>query len=152
MKSGLNERRTLAADQGAAMVEFVLLAVTLVVPLVYLLLAVFDVQRVAFGASAATREAARVFVRSPSTAVGEERAHAAAALTMADHGVTLGERDLVISCSATPCLTPGATVQVSYQTRVTLPWLPAIGGFEMVSVPVSATHLQVVDEYTEVRP
>jgi hypothetical protein len=134
------------------MVEFVVLAVTLIIPLSYLLLAVFDVQRVAYGASAATREAARVFVRSPSTAVGEERAHAAAALTMSDHGVELGESDLVISCSAAPCLTPGATVQVSYETRVTLPWLPTIGGFDIISIPVSATHQQTVDEYSEVRP
>jgi hypothetical protein len=120
--------------------------------LCYLLLAVFDVQRAAFGASAATREAARVFVRSPSTALGEERAYAAASLTMSDHGVKLGDRELVISCSASPCLTPGATVQVSYQTRVTLPWLPAVGGFDIVSIPVSATHQQIVDEYSEVRP
>jgi hypothetical protein len=134
------------------MVEFVVLAVSLVIPLSYLLLAVFDVQRVAYGASAATREAARVFVRAPSTAAGEERAHAAAALTMSDHGVELADRDLVISCSAVPCLTPGATVQVTYQTRVTLPWLPNVGGFDIVSIPVSATHVQVVDEYTEVRP
>jgi hypothetical protein len=134
------------------MVEFVVLAVTLIIPLSYLLLAVFDVQRVAYGASAATREAARVFVRSPSTAVGEERALAAAALTMSDHGVELGESDLVISCSAAPCLTPGATVQVSYETRVTLPWLPTIGGFDIISIPVSATHQQTVDEYSEVRP
>jgi Flp pilus assembly protein TadG len=141
-----------ASDAGGAMVEFIILAVTLVVPLCYLLLAVFDVQRAAFGASAATREAARVFVRSPSTALGEERAYAAASLTMSDHGVKLGDRELVISCSASPCLTPGATVQVSYQTRVTLPWLPAVGGFDIVSIPVSATHQQIVDEYSEVRP
>ena len=65
-------------DEGAAMVEFIVLAVTLAVPLCYLVLAVFDIQRAAFGASAATREAARVFVRAPSTVVGEQRAQAAA--------------------------------------------------------------------------
>ena len=139
-------------DGGAALVEFVILAVTLTVPLCYLLLAVFDVQRSAYGATSATREAARVFVTAPSTSQGEVRARAAAALTLADHGIELDPSDLSISCSETPCLTPGATVQVSYRTRVTLPYLPSFVGHEIASVPVSATHQQVVDEYSEVRP
>lgn len=137
-------------DSGAAMVEFVVLAVVLVVPLCYLILEVFDVQRAAFGATAATREAARVFVRAPSTAEAGERARVAAGLTLSDHGIDLETGELDISCSASPCLTPGATVQVSYQTRVGLPWLPA--GLSIASIPVSATHTEVVDTYTEVRP
>lgn len=48
------------------MVEFTLLAVVLVVPLAYLVLALFEVQRAAFATSAAAREAGRVFVVSPS--------------------------------------------------------------------------------------
>ncbi|HEX5016957.1 MAG TPA: hypothetical protein VFX15_05170 [Actinomycetes bacterium] len=139
-------------DEGAAMVEFVVLAVTLAVPLCYLLLAVFDVQRTAFGASAATREAARVFVRSPSTAVAEERARAAASITLADHGIEMSPGDLAISCSASPCLTPGGTVLVSYQTKVRLPLLPFPGLDDIAVVPVSAEHRQVVDEYSQVRP
>ena len=84
-------------DEGAAMVEFVLLAVVLVVPLCYIVLAVFDLQSAAFGANAATREAARVFVRAPSTAEGERRAETAAALTLADHGIDLDSSALVLS-------------------------------------------------------
>lgn len=139
-------------DEGAAMVEFLVLAVTLAVPLCYLLLAVFDVQRAAYGANAATREAARVFVRAPSTAEGERRAQAAAAVTLADHGVGPDDGQLAISCSATPCLTPGATVQVTYQTVVALPFLPPLASKNLASIPVSATHTQVVDRYSEVRP
>ena len=139
-------------DEGAAMVEFVLLAVVLVVPLCYIVLAVFDLQSAAFGANAATREAARVFVRAPSTAEGERRAEAAAALTLADHGIDLDSSALLLSCSATPCLTPGATVQVSYRSTVRLPFVPVLGSREIASVPISATHTQVVDEYSEIRP
>jgi len=139
-------------DEGSAMVEFVVLAVTLAVPLCYLLLSVFDVQRTSYGASAATREAARVFVRAPSTEVGEERAAIAAGLTLADHGVELDRSDLTITCSATPCLTPGATVRVSYQAHVRLPLVPAMAGHDIASISISATHTQVVDEYSEIRP
>ncbi|MEO8105958.1 MAG: pilus assembly protein [Actinomycetes bacterium] len=139
-------------DEGAAMVEFVLLAVVLVVPLCYIVLAVFELQSAAFGANAATREAARVFVRAPSTVVGEQRAHTAAALTLADHGIDLESSALTLSCSASPCLTPGASVQVTYRSTVRLPFLPVLGSREIASVPISATHTQVVDEYTEIRP
>ena len=139
-------------DEGAAMVEFVLLAVVLVVPLSYLVLTVFDLQREAFGANAATREAARVFVRAPSTAVGEERARTAAQLTLGDHGVDLDPISLTLSCSATPCLTPGATVKVSYRSSVRLPFVPVIGSRKIVSVPITASHTQVVDQYSEIRP
>lgn len=134
------------------MVEFLVLAVTLAVPLCYVLLAVFDVQRAAYGANASTREAARVFIRASSTAEGERQAEAAALITLADHGVDPEAGALSISCSATPCLTPGATVQVTYHTRVSLPLLPALGPGGFASIPLTATHAQVVDRYSEVRP
>lgn len=139
-------------DEGAAMVEFLVLAVTLAVPLCYLLLAVFDVQRAAYGASASTREAARVFIRASSTAEGERQAEAAALITLADHGIDPGVGELSISCSTTPCLTPGGTVQVTYSTRVSLPLLAPMAPLGLATIPVSATHTQVVDRYSEVRP
>jgi hypothetical protein len=133
------------------MVEFIVLAVTLAVPLVYVLIAVFDVQRVSFGASAATREAARVFVRAPSTVQAQQQAETAAAITLQDHGVDVADGDLEVSCTATPCLTPGGTVQFTYRTRVPLPLVPFVSD-ELASISVEATHTQVVDRYSQVRP
>jgi hypothetical protein len=134
------------------MIEFILLAVVIAVPLAYLLLAVFDVQRNAYGASSATREAARVFVRAPSTAVGEQRALAAAEISLADHGVSMSDGELVISCSTSPCLTPGASVRFTYRSRVDLPLIPVFGDQSMASIPITASHTQVVDVYTQTRP
>jgi len=144
--------RTRGDDDGAAMIEFVILAVVLAVPLAYLLLAVFDVQRAAYGASSATREAARVFVRAPSGAIAQDQARAAAAVALADHGVSLTDGELLISCSASPCLTPGATISFSYQTRVNLPIIPVFGEQSVASIPIRAVHTQVVDVYSEIRP
>jgi Flp pilus assembly protein TadG len=141
-----------SSDDGAAMIEFVILAVALAVPLSYLLLAVFDVQRAAYGATSATREAARVFVRAPSTTEAEVRARAAAGVSLADHGVLLSDGDLEVSCSASPCLTPGARVSFTYRVQVPLPLVPVIGDRALVSVPVTATHTQTVDAYAPVRP
>ena len=139
-------------DEGAAMIEFIVLAVAIAVPLAYLLLAVFDVQRTAYAASSATREAARVFVRAPSGPEAEARARAAAEISLADHGLTLTDGSFSISCSASPCLTPGGTVRVAFSTQVTLPLVPVVGSHALASVPVRAANTETVDIYSPIRP
>lgn len=143
---------TAGDDEGAALIEFIVLAVALAVPLAYLLLAVFDVQRTAYAASSATREAARVFIRAPSGAEAEARAQAAAEIALADHGLALSNGSFSISCSASPCLTPGATVRVAFATQVSLPLVPLIGDHSLATVPVSAAHSETVDVYSPIRP
>ena len=144
--------RLAGGDDGVAMLEFIVLAVCLAVPLAYLLLAVFDVQRAAYGASSATREAARVFVLSSSTADAERNAQAAAQVALADHGLSLSDGEFTISCSASPCLTPGGTVRISFRTVVALPMVPAFADRGLVSMPVMASHTQTVDVYSDLRP
>lgn len=144
--------RASARDDGAAMIEFVFLAVLLAVPLAYLLLAVFDVQRSAYGASSATREAARVFVRADSTAEAESQARSAASIALSDHGLALSDGELTISCSASPCLTPGATVEISFNAHVVLPLIPVFGDRGVASIPIESSHVQVIDEFSELRP
>ena len=109
-------------DSGAAMVEFLALAVIVLIPLAALVLAVFDIQRAAFGTTAAAREAARVAVRAPSTQAAQDRAVAATELTLADHDVRLQPGGLSIECSSTPCLTPGGTIEVTVRSTVSLDW------------------------------
>lgn len=137
---------------GAAMIEFLALSVVVALPLAYVLLAVFDVQRAAYGTDAATREAARVFIRADSTAEGERAARAAAALSLKDHGIELDPTSLVISCTATPCLTPGARVRVAYETEVSLPYLPPFVPDRWLQIPIQSHHEQVVDTYLPLRP
>lgn len=145
--------RRLRDDSGNALVEFVLLVVLLVVPLTYLLLAVFEVQRASYAASSAAREGGRLFVTAPTTADGELRARQAAAVTLADHGLGLQSDELTVSCSADPCLTPGATVRVQFHTQVALPLVPGfIADLVPVTVSVQAEHTQTVDKYVPLRP
>lgn len=139
-------------DDGAAMVEFVVLAVVLVVPLVYLVMAVFEVQRAAFATTAAAREGARVFVVSSSSAEGEQRARQAVELALRDQGVPVGSADVTIECSADPCLTPGATVAVGVRAVVPLPFVPWLGDRPAAAIPVLARHAQQVDQYVAAQP
>ncbi len=140
-------KRVRLDDSGNAMVEFTFLAVLLFVPLVYIVVGVFDVQRAAYGASTAAREAGRAYVGAATTAEAEERAEAAARIALADQGLELVPGELQIICSADPCLTPGAVVTVTFGTRVPLPWVPVLGDRPTAAVAVSARHDAVVDAF-----
>ena len=64
-------RRRVRTERGTALVEVTWLSILLLVPLVYIVLAVFDVQRSAFAVNAATRAAGRAYTLAPSEAEGE---------------------------------------------------------------------------------
>jgi Flp pilus assembly protein TadG len=138
-------------DSGNAIVEFVYLAVLLMVPLVYILLSVFRVQGATYAVSSATREAGRVYVSSDDSDGAGARALTAASIVMADSGPRLSSQDLRITCSADPCLTPGATVNVAIGYDVSLPFLPAFLDSASARVPVDGRHLEVVDRFRATR-
>ena len=135
-------------ETGNALVEFVFLAVLLMVPLLYVLMTVFQVQAAAFGATEAARQAGRAFAVADSVEAGRAGAVAAAALAMQDQGV----RDSgppEIACPQA-CLTPGSAVTVTVRYRVPLAFL---GGLFSAStapaIPVTAVHTQTVDTFQQ---
>lgn len=132
-------------DEGSAMLEFIYLTVLLMVPLVYVLLSAFQVQRASFGASEAARQAGRAFTTSPDAATARERATAAARLALRDQGID-AEPELAITCDR-PCLAPGAVVTIAVTHVVRLPVLSVLGD-SAPTIPVRATHDEVVDTFT----
>ena len=137
-------------DGGNAIVEFVYLAVLLMVPLVYVLLTVFKVQGASYAVSSAAREAGRVFATAETLDDAGPRAFAAASLVMSDSNLALAERQLRITCSSTPCLAPGSQVDVVIAYDVALPFLPRLfDGRAAATVRVSSSHLEVVDRYRD---
>jgi len=145
-------RRLSGTEEGNAIVEFVYLAVLLMVPLVYVLLAVFRVQAAAYAVSGASREAGRVFVGTESNDDARRHAFTAASLVMADSNLSLRQDQLAITCSADPCLTPGSTVDVTIDYAVPLPFLPPfLADVAPASIRVSGQHLEVVDRFRRAR-
>lgn len=140
-------------ERGSAVVEFSWLAILLMVPLVYVMLAVFDVQRAAYGATAATRAAGRAFVIVPD-GVSEDQARArafdAARLAMKDQGLELTGNELSISCDPA-CLQPGSTVTVTVNTSVRLPLIPDALGGEPPAIRISASHIEAFGNYREAK-
>ena len=139
-------------DDGSATVEFVLLLVSLLVPLTYVVLTVLTLQRSAYALTQAAREAARGYVTTPLGESGEARARAAAALALRDQGIDPGAVRVTFDCTASPCLTPSARVTVRVETVVPLPWVPDVLGHPTAAIPVEASHIEVVDPFSAVRP
>lgn len=135
-------------DEGSALLEFSYLAVLLMVPLVYVLVTVLQVQSAAFAVTEAARQAGRAYVRADTTAEARDRARTAAGLALADQGITDADPP-VVSCAPKPlarCLEPGTRVEVTVSYRVPLRVLGALFvGTQGPTIPVTATHTQVVD-------
>jgi hypothetical protein len=116
------------------------LGVLLLLPVVWIVLSVFEVQRGAFAVSGAARAAARAYALAPTDAVGQARAEAAARLALADQGVGDLPLTVDISCDVPDCHAPGAVVTVRIDSRVDLPLLPAALGGSAPGFALDATH------------
>lgn len=129
-------------QRGSALVEVTWLSILLLVPLLYIVLAVFEVQRSAFGVSAAARAAGRAYATAPSEDEGLVRARLAASVALEDQRVDPGKLDLLISCHPDPrnCLAPGAVIDVELSYPVALPLMPSALGGDTPSFRVSASH------------
>ncbi|GAA3399122.1 hypothetical protein [Cryptosporangium minutisporangium] len=82
-----------AGEGGAAIVEFVFVGVLLLVPLLYLVLALSEIQRNAFAVTQAAREAGRAYVTADDPSTAPARAGYAVRLALADQNLT-GEVEL----------------------------------------------------------
>ncbi len=134
-------------DRGTATVEFVWWSLLLLVPLVYVLLAVFDTQRAAYGVSAASRAAALAFLQSSDVASGQQRARVAADAALSDQGVDAAS--VRVTCLPTPaaCFQPGSSVRVVVRATQRLPLTPKVLGSQLGGVTVDSTHTEPYGSY-----
>ncbi len=140
-------------DGGSGVVEFTWLCLLLLVPLVYLLLAVMDVQRASYGATAASRAAGRAFVLAPDVTTAHARAESAARVALADQGVDWSTANLTVSCTPRPdeCLSPGSRVSVGVSVQQAVPLSGPLGEGVAPSVRVGSTHAEPYGTFREAR-
>ena len=135
------------AQAGSAIVEFVFLAVLMLVPLFYLVMVLARLQAGAYAVSAASREAGRAYVTAQVSDQAPARAHSAAGLAFADQGFQ-SEGSLQIGCDGTPCMRPEGRVQITATLSVPMPLVPAFfAAIVPLQIPVSATHVATVDRF-----
>jgi hypothetical protein len=142
------------AERGSAIVEVTWLTILLLVPLVYLVLSVFEVQRAAFAVTSAGRAAGRAFVLAPDEMTAHARAAQAAGVALRDQGLDLRPESLVVTCEPDPraCLQPGSVVVVSLGLDVALPLVPDFLGGQTPTIRVSSTHRAPYGTFREARP
>jgi Flp pilus assembly protein TadG len=138
------------AQQGTALVELVWLGILLLVPLVWVVVSVFEVQRGAFAVSAAARAAGRAYALAPDDATGRARAAAVARRTLADQADGL-PLDLSVSCRPVPfdCHSGTSVITVRIASRVDLPLMPDVLGGDAPSFALDAAHTVPIGRYVE---
>ena len=135
------------AQAGSAIVEFVFLAVLMLIPLFYLVMVLARLQAGAYAVSAASREAGRAYVTAQVPAQAHSRAHAAAGLAFTDQGFG-HDGTIEIGCDGTPCLRSEGRVAIKATVSVPMPLVPAFfSGVVPMQIPVSATHIATVDRF-----
>ncbi|MCR2784526.1 MULTISPECIES: TadE family protein [unclassified Microbacterium] len=137
-------------DEGAAALEFILMGVILLVPLVYLILALGAVQGQTLGAESGARHIARAVATAPDAATAAARTEAILASVVAEYGLASDAVEVAITCTpaGSECPTSGATLHVTVATRVTLPLVPPLLGLDHIaSIPVEAASVQKVSRF-----
>lgn len=144
-----NRRWLPTGERGSASLEFITAGLILLVPLVYLVLAMSVLQGGAFAVEGAARQAARVYVQAPTIGDAEARAERAVLVGLADYGIDATGAEVSISCAGgAVCLSRRSVVTVTVRVVVALPFVPAVitqshGG----SVPLEASATQTVSRF-----
>ncbi len=142
-------RVKLSGDEGSASIEFIAAGVLLLVPLMYLVIALSSVQVAMLAAEGGSRHAVRVFVQAPTEASAFSRSRTAVDFAFADAHIEQRVSTRV-TCTPVPtdCLVPGSRVTVTVSTRVPLPFVPDVFGLaDIARVPVTATSTELVSRF-----
>jgi hypothetical protein len=134
-------------DDGRAIVEFLVVGLLLLVPVVYFIVTLSRVQAAAFAVSTASREAGRAFTTAVTEGDAYARAQAAARISFEDFDFG-ADGGVELRCDGSPCLRPQGRVEAVATVTVRLPLVPdVLSGAIPAALPVSATHVATVDRF-----
>ena len=146
---------TAPGDAGSAALEFILVGLVLLVPIVYLIVALGAIQGQALGVETGARQLARAISEAPDAATADARATRVLDAIVSEYGLDPSAVEVVVSCAPAtgPCPDAGALLSVTVTTSVTLPLVPAVLGLDQhARVPVEATSVQKVSRFWGTAP
>lgn len=148
--------RARSADEaGSASVEFLLVALVLLVPIVYLVVALGAIQGQALGVETGARQLARTIAEAPDAASADARAARVRDAIVAEYGLDPDEVGVEIACRApaASCPEAGSVLSVTVTASVSLPLVPPILGLDRFArVPVQAVSVQKVSRFWGTTP
>ena len=139
-----------SCDAGSASLEFIGGGLVLLVPIVYLVVALAAIQSATLAVDGAARQASRVYVQSPSPSSGTSAVARAVGVTLADYGMDAGAASIAITCHPRPtaCLTRRGFVTVTILATVRLPLAPPFLDVALPDgIPVEATATEQVSRF-----
>ena len=144
----MNRSPAPTGDEGSAIVEFLGVALLLLVPVVYLVLVLGQLQAAAFAVEGAARQGARALVAADDEATGLQRAIASVGIALGDQGFTdPPEESTTVACPGS-CVVPGGSATVTVGIDVVLPGVPGwLQDVVPLTVPVEATATAQRDSF-----
>lgn len=140
--------RSTSNESGSASLEFIAATAILLVPLLYLTIALADVQNQTLGAQAIGRHASRVLADGGSTTQVES----VVASLAGEYGIDPTTVELSVTCAGGgTCPRAGALISVIITARADLPLVPALFGTR-AAVPIGATAVQKISDYAGDEP
>ena len=136
----------MAAERGSAVLEFTFLALLLLVPVVYLVLTLAQLQGASFAVVGAADQAAKVYVDAPDQRTADAAARQAVRIALEDFGFSPELSAVEITCDP-QCLTPGSSVRVAVELTVPLPLIPSMPGVNTSPAVVDAQATQRVERF-----
>jgi Flp pilus assembly protein TadG len=143
----LGNGTTRPGERGSAVVEFTFLALLLMVPLVYFIITVGQIQGGAFAVVGAADQAAKVYVAQPDAESGRTAAEQAVMLALADYGHPADNARMDASCQPSDCLASGSAVTITVHLTVPLPFVPFSDSFRLNASQLDASATQVVGRF-----
>jgi hypothetical protein len=117
------------------------------VPLVYFIVTLGQLQGGAFAVVGAADQAAKVFVSQEGASRARAAAEQAAVLTLADYGHPAERATVDISCDRADCTSAGATVTVTVNLTVPLPMVSFGDSLRLDAGRLNASASQVVGRF-----
>lgn len=134
-------------ERGSAVVEFTFLGLLLMVPVVYFIITVGQIQGGSFAVVGAADQAAKVFVAQPDESSGRAAAEQAAVMAIADYGHAVENARVEVRCDRGDCMAAGSAVTVTVHLNVPLPFVPFSDAFHLNASQLNATATQIVGRF-----
>lgn len=135
------------SERGSAALEFIVVGLLLLVPTVYLIVALGMIQGQALGAEAGARHVARAISTANNADDARVRAELVLQSVVREYGMDAASVDLDLACrpAGGACPEAGSTLVITIRTTVALPLVPPVLGLDsLAGIPIEASAAQKV--------
>ena len=139
-------------ERGSAALEFILVGMLLLVPLVYLIVSLGLIQGQSPGAEAGARHIARALSTAENADAARQSADRILRSVVEEYALDPDSVGVALEChpNGGACPEAGATLVVTIRTSVAQPVVPPVLGLDrLASIPVEASAVQKVSRFWE---